>query len=83
MLIELSSPEVGNARADVLQRTADLKLAAESRDWEKEICEGLTKLSEAIQGRVPVDRIKQEFKNVTLGKNREQLLSAYSDRIAG
>ncbi len=79
VLIELSSPEVGSARADVLQRTSDLKLAAESRDWEKEICSGLTKLSEAIQGRVPVDRIKQEFRNVTLGKNREQLLSAYSD----
>ena len=79
VLIELSSSEVGNARADVLQRTSDLKLAAENRDWEKEICDGLSKLSEAIRERVPVERIKQEFKNVTLGKNREQLLSAYSD----
>ena len=79
VLIELNSPEVGNARADVLQRTSELKLAGENRDWEKEICDGLKKLSEAIQGRVPVDRIKLEFQNVTLGKNREQLLSAYSD----
>lgn len=81
VLIELSSSEVGNARADVLQKTSELKLAAENRDWEKEICDGLAKLSEAIQGRVPVDRIKQEFKDVTLGKNREQLLSAYSDLL--
>ena len=66
-------------RADVLQRTSDLKLAAEARNWEKEICDGLAKLSVAIQDRVPVERIKQELRNVTLGKNREQLLSAYSD----
>ena len=81
VLIELSSSEVGNARADVLQRTSELKLAAENRDWEKEICDGLAKLSEAIRERVPIERIKQDFKNVTLGKNREQLLSAYSDLL--
>lgn len=81
VLIEISSPEVGNARADVLQRAAELKLAVESRDWEKEICDGLAKLSQAIRDRMPVNRIKQEFKNVTLGKNREQLLSAYSDLL--
>ena len=63
----------------MLQRTSDLKLAAEDRNWEKEICDGLAKLSVAIQDRVPVERIKQELRNVTLGKNREQLLSAYSD----
>ncbi len=81
VLIEISSPEVGSARADVLQRAAALKLAVESLDWEKDICDGLAKLSQAIQDRTPVDRIKQEFKNVTLGKNREQLLSAYSDLL--
>ncbi|MBC7967093.1 MAG: hypothetical protein H7Z17_14355 [Fuerstia sp.] len=81
MLIELSSSEVGNARADVLQRTSALKLAAENRDWEQEICAGIKKLSEAIQARVLVDRIKKEFRNVTLGKSREQLLSAYSDLL--
>lgn len=81
VLIELSSPEVGNARADILQRMADLKLATENRAWEAEISEGLAKLSEAIGERMPVDRIQQEFKHVTLGKNREQLLSAYSDLL--
>lgn len=81
VLIEISSPEVGSARADVLQRTAELKLAVESLDWEKDICEGLAKLSQAIRDRKPVESIKQDFKNVTLGKNREQLLSAYSDLL--
>lgn len=81
VLIEINSPEVGNARADVLQRAAELKLAVESRDWEKEICEGLAKLSQAIRDRRPVESIKQDFQNVTLGKNREQLLSAYSDLL--
>ncbi len=81
VLIEISSPEVGSARADVLQRAAELKLAADSRDWEQDICDGLAKLSTAIRDRKPVESIKQEFKNVTLGKNRVQLLSAYSDLL--
>lgn len=81
VLIEISSPEVGNARADVLQRAAELKLAVESRDWEKDICAGLSGLSQAIRDRKPVENIRQEFRNVTLGRNREQLLSAYSDLL--
>jgi cobalt-zinc-cadmium efflux system membrane fusion protein len=81
VLIELSSPEIGNARADVLQRISELKLAAENRVWEQEIRDGLASLTGAIRERMPVDRIRQEFKNVTLGKNREQLLSAYSDLV--
>ena len=79
VLIKLSSSEVGNARADVLQRTSELKLAVENRDWEKEICDGLAKLTDAIRERMPIEVIKKDFKHVTLGKNREQLLSAYSD----
>ena len=81
VLIELSSPEVGNVRADVLQRMAELQLATENREWEREISTGLAKLTAAIRERMPVERIKQDFKNVTLGKNREQLLSAYSDLL--
>ncbi|MCA9009367.1 MAG: efflux RND transporter periplasmic adaptor subunit [Planctomycetaceae bacterium] len=81
VLIELSSPEIGSARADVMQRIAELKLATENRGWEQEICDGLASLTGAIRKRMPVEQIRQEFKSVTLGKNREQLLSAYSDLV--
>ncbi len=81
VLIELNSSEVGNARADVLLRTSELKLAIENREWEKAIFDGLAKLTAVIRARSPVEKIKQEFRDVTLGKSREQLLSAYSDLL--
>ena len=81
ILVELNSPEVGNVRADVLQRKSELKLAIESRDWQKSTCEGLKKLSEAIRSRVAVEKIREQFKNTVLGKSRDQLLSAYSELL--
>ena len=81
VLIVLNSSDVGNARADVLQRTATLKLARDKRDWQKATCSGLAKLAEAIRGRVPVENIRHQFREVILGKSREQLLSAYSDLL--
>lgn len=80
-VVELNSPEVGNARADALQRQSELKLAVETRDWEKATCDGLTKLSEAIRRRDAVSKIRRDFEGVTLGKSRETLLSAYSDLL--
>ncbi len=81
ILVELNSPEVGNARADVLQRKSELKLAMENRDWQKATCEGLEKLSTAIRSRMPVDKIRAQFRDTILGKSRDQLLSAYSDLL--
>lgn len=81
VLVELSSPEVGNARADALLRQSELKMAIETRDWEKSTCDGLQKLSEAIRRRDAVSKIRKDFENVTLGRSRETLLSAYSDLL--
>ncbi len=74
-------PEVGQARADVLQRQADARIAQQNRDWQQSTCNGLKKLSEAIRKRTPVDSIRNDFKDVVLGKSRDQLLSAYSDLL--
>ena len=81
VLVELNSPEVGNARADVLQRQAELRLATENRDWQKSTCEGLQKLSGAIRKRVSVEDIRVQFRDTILGKLRDQLLTAYSDLL--
>ena len=81
VLIEISSPEVGDARANVLQRRAELDLAEESRDWEKATCEGLSQLSAAIRNRKTVDEIRTQFRTIVLGDAREALLSGYSDLL--
>ena len=81
VLIEISSPEVGDARANVLQRRAELDLAEESRNWEKATCEGLSQLSAAIRNRRTVDEIRTQFRTIVLGDAREALLSGYSDLL--
>lgn len=81
VLIEISSPEVGDARANVLQRRAEMDLAEESRDWEKATCEGLSQLSAAIRNRRTVDEIRTQFRTIVLGDAREALLSGYSDLL--
>lgn len=81
VVVELNSPEVGSARADVLLRKSDLKIAAQNREWQASTCKGLQKLAEAIRARVSVDSIRTQFQDVVLGKSREQLLSAYADLL--
>ncbi|MFN9718043.1 MAG: efflux RND transporter periplasmic adaptor subunit [Planctomycetota bacterium] len=81
VLAELDSPEVGDARADVLQRQSEVRIAQQNRDWQQSTCDGLKKLSEAIRQRTPVDNIRSDFKDVVLGKSRDQLLSGYSDLL--
>ncbi|MFN8707492.1 MAG: efflux RND transporter periplasmic adaptor subunit [Planctomyces sp.] len=80
-LVELNSPEVGNARADMLQREAALQLVMQRRDWAESASQGLEKLNSAIREEVPVDDIQKQFRNVSLGTSREKLMSAYSQLI--
>ena len=81
VLLELNSSEVGDARADVLQRTSELQVAQESSKWARETCEGLASLSQSIRERASIDAIRQQFRSVVLGKSREVLLSTYSELL--
>ncbi|MFO0059512.1 MAG: efflux RND transporter periplasmic adaptor subunit [Planctomyces sp.] len=81
VLLEVNSSEVGDARADVLQRTSELQVAQESSKWARETCEGLAALSQSIRQRASIDSIRQQFRSVVLGKSREVLLSTYSELL--
>jgi len=78
VLAVLSSPEVGAARADLLERTAALKLAQQQFDWEESACEGLQLLVEEIQQRSPPDEILQKLKKRRVGSDSERIVTAYS-----
>lgn len=73
----VSSPEVGAARADVLQREADQQVANELRDWKQATCDGLQRLVEAVRAEQPLDKIRREFQGTQLGAAREQILTAF------
>ncbi|MCA9036634.1 MAG: efflux RND transporter periplasmic adaptor subunit [Planctomycetaceae bacterium] len=81
VLAELNSSEVGHARADVLQREADLAIVTQKRDWEQLVCQGIQKMAGAIQGRQPLDQIQEQLRGVSLGSAREKILSNYSQLL--
>lgn len=78
ILAVLSSPEVGTARANVLQRRADWKLAESATEWELETCGNLAKLVKALEARRPLKEVRAEFQNRKLGDHRSALLTAYA-----
>lgn len=78
VLAVLNSPEIGTARADLLQRTAEYELAKKQYDWKSEIQNNVQKLVDALLSKQPMDEIEKEFKNEKLGDYRSQLLPAYS-----
>ena len=78
VLAVLSSPEVGTARATVLQHSSDLKLKLTELEWATHTNDALKLLVDAIQKRESIDSIRTTLKGKSVGKSRETLLSAYS-----
>lgn len=78
VLAVLNSPEIGTARADLLQRTAEYKLAKKQFEWKSEIQNNVKKLVDALLSKQPIEEIDKEFTNEKLGDYRSLLLPAYS-----
>ncbi len=78
VLALLSSPEVGTARANVLQRQADLQLAERTAEWERETSDNVLRLIKAIDAHKPLKEVRSEFENRKLGDNRTSLQTAYA-----
>lgn len=78
VLAVLSSPELGNARADVLMRESELDLAQRQLAWEQETCAGLEQLIAEIDRQSTPEAIQELLKGKRLGAERERILTAYS-----
>jgi cobalt-zinc-cadmium efflux system membrane fusion protein len=78
ILAVLSSPEVGTARAEVLQRAEELKLLQTELEWASNRQSGLQTLVKAIRERQTIDEIRTSLKETLVGKSRETMLAAYS-----
>ncbi|MCA9059685.1 MAG: efflux RND transporter periplasmic adaptor subunit, partial [Planctomycetaceae bacterium] len=81
LLLELSSPEIGGARADVLKRESEVALAKEQFEWQSTICTGIEQLNKAVEQRVPLQEIRTTFRSVTLGESRDAVLTTYSQLL--
>lgn len=78
ILAVLNSPEIGTARADLLQRTADYQLARKQYDWKELIQNNVQKLVDALLSQRTMESVEKEFSDSKLGDYRSQLLPAYS-----
>ena len=78
LLAVLSSPELGNARADVLMRESEQDLAERQLSWEQETCSGLEQLIAEIERQSAPEAIQELLKSTRLGEERERILTAYS-----
>ncbi len=77
-LAQISSPEVGTARANLLQRESERQLAEEKYEWAKESSDNIKSLIAAVRKRTPFDEVQKQFGKLNLGEDRERLLAAYS-----
>ncbi|MEQ9410000.1 MAG: efflux RND transporter periplasmic adaptor subunit [Fuerstiella sp.] len=81
LLAIIHSPEIGQARADLLNRQAALQLVQQQVDRLRQITENLNRLFELLDRRTPLNEIEQQFRDKPLGTYREAIISAYSERF--
>jgi len=78
LLAVINSPEVGQARADVLKRRSELKIFIRTYDREKKIAEHLEHLFAELNNNKSISEVEKSFADLTLGMYRQQILAAYS-----
>jgi cobalt-zinc-cadmium efflux system membrane fusion protein len=62
VLAWLSSPEVGSARADVLQRRAELDLASKTLEFRSQVADSVDVLIQGIEGRQSMKKLEERFR---------------------
>lgn len=78
VLAVVSSPEIGLARTAVHHAHESLELAAKKQEWVDETSKNVSALVEEIKSRTPMNKLEQQFRDKTLGKSWERLMTAYS-----
>ena len=72
------SSTIGTARAEVLSLKAQLELAQQKWEWERQVADHTAELVEILTDSPDVTEIEETFKNRTLGAARQTLLAAYA-----
>lgn len=74
----VSSPEIGQARADVLKYEAELALVQRRAERDNNIADNLQRMLAQLANGISVDEIEVEFRDKPLGTYRNQLLTAWT-----
>lgn len=78
LIAVLSSPEIGQARAEILKRQKERDIAQQVLQRELTLAKNLQEVFAMLEQEKSVDEIESAFSNRALGAYRQQILSAYS-----
>ncbi|TWT71453.1 efflux RND transporter periplasmic adaptor subunit [Crateriforma conspicua] len=78
LLAVLRSPEIGQARAEVLKRQKEREIAQQMLQREMTLAKNLEQMSAMLDQGKSVDSIENAFRNRALGSYRQDILSAYA-----
>lgn len=78
LLAVLRSPEIGQARAEVLKRQKEREIAQQMLERELILSKNLEQMSSMLDQGLSVDSIENAFRNRALGSYRQDILSAYT-----
>ena len=78
VLAILSSPEVGTARSEVIQRGGEFKLLQAEQEWNQQSSDGMKTLVDAIKKKQSVEEIQVSLQERAIGKSRDTMITAYS-----
>lgn len=78
LIAVLSSPEIGQSRAEILKRQKERDIARQILGRERTLAENLQLVSEMLDQGQPVDAIEDAFSDRVLGAYRQGILSSYS-----
>lgn len=80
-LAVLRSPEIGQARAEILKCQKDREIAAQVFDREALLANNLQQMLMMLDERKPVDTIEMAFRDRAMGRYRQDVLSAYANLL--
>ena len=78
LLVMLDSPEVAQARLDLITRMQNLEIARAQAEWQDSVLAGTLELIERLKQGDSPEAIHQRFQGRAVGQNRQILMTAYS-----
>lgn len=80
LLATIDSPEVAQARLELLTREQQLDVARTKADWQEGITAATLDLIDQLRSNVAPEEIRKRFEGRTVGADRERLLTADAQR---
>ncbi|WP_435015634.1 efflux RND transporter periplasmic adaptor subunit [Tundrisphaera sp. TA3] len=80
LLATIDSPEVAQARLELLTKEQMLDVARTRADWQEGITAATLELIDQLKNNVPPEEIRRRFEGRAIGADRERLLTADANR---